>query len=305
MIVQLAMQFGLQILLPGFLLYELARSRHRSRREWLVEVGTVGLTLLFAFLVARWDWFSYYLRLLLPLLCVVAGYLAYRRIGLEPLEPPEKMRTHYLTRGVVIVVLLWLNVNALRGYFYPGEAVELAYPLQGSVYYVGGGGSSRWINNHHAFPPQDYALDILRLNGLGNRALGLWPEELSRYAIYGDTIYSPCSGEVVRVVDGRPDQVPPSRDSDRFAGNHVVLACQGVEVVLAHLMEESILVEEGSRVNEGEALGRVGNSGHTTQPHLHIHAERGGAPDQILNGAGVPITFRGRFLERNSLFTGR
>lgn len=205
----------------------------------------------------------------------------------------------------MIIVLLWLNASALRGYFYSEEAVELAYPLQGGTYYVGGGGSSRWINNHHAFPPQDYALDILRLNALGNRALGLWPTDLHAYAIYGDPIYSPCSGSVVRVVDGRPDQIPPERDTQNFAGNHVVIACKGVEVVLAHLMPDSITVNEGDPVNEGEAIGRVGNSGNTTQPHLHLHLERGGPPGRILVGQGVPITFRGRFPVRNSLFTGK
>jgi murein DD-endopeptidase MepM/ murein hydrolase activator NlpD len=109
---------------------------------------------------------------------------------------------------------------------------------------------------------------------------------------------------VVLAVDGLSDQVPPARDPDRFAGNHVVLACQDVKVVLAHLMPHSIVVEEGTRVDEGQEIARVGNSGQTTQPHLHIHAERGGTPTTILDGKGVPITFEGRFLERNSLFTG-
>jgi murein DD-endopeptidase MepM/ murein hydrolase activator NlpD len=58
-------------------------------------------------------------------------------------------------------------------------------------------------------------------------------------------------------------------------------------------------------VQVGDMLGQVGNSGNTSQPHLHLHAERGGAADQILTGEGVPIEFEGRFLVRNSLFTGR
>ncbi len=59
------------------------------------------------------------------------------------------------------------------------------------------------------------------------------------------------------------------------------------------------------RVREGDVLGRVGNSGDTSQPHLHLHAERGGEPGEILNGEGVPMEIAGRFLVRNSLFTSR
>jgi len=68
------------------------------------------------------------------------------------------------------------------------------------------------------------------------------------------------------------------------------------------MMQDSIKVREGDIVNKGEILGRFGNSGKTSQPHLHIHAERGGTPGEILNGSGVPITFNERFLVRNSLF---
>ncbi len=106
-------------------------------------------------------------------------------------------------------------------------------------------------------------------------------------------------------MDGLPDLVPPEKDTDNLAGNHVVLACEGVEVILAHLKQGSVAVTSGMRVNEGDVLGQVGNSGDTSQPHLHLHAERGGEPGEILNGEGVPIELGGRFLVRNSLFNGR
>lgn len=303
---QIGIQFILQILLPGFFIYELFRKRYPNRWEWLVKVCVFGLTLLFAFLTARWDWFSYYLRLLLPLLFVVAGYIAYRNIDPAPPSTSKKPSwTRYLFDGILIVVVVWLNANALKGYFYPEVAVDLSYPLKGAVYYVGGGGNSRWINNHNAFPPQDYALDILRLNALGNRALGLWPEELSQYAIYEDAIYSPCTGRIVRAIDGHPDQTPPSKDRSNLAGNHVIIACHGVEVVMAHMMQGSVVVQRGDTVQEGEVIGRVGNSGNTTQPHLHIHVEQGGPSGEIFEGEGVPIMFNGRFLVRSSLFSGK
>jgi murein DD-endopeptidase MepM/ murein hydrolase activator NlpD len=90
-----------------------------------------------------------------------------------------------------------------------------------------------------------------------------------------------------------------------LAGNHVVLACAGASVVLTHLQQGSVRVPAGAVVQVGDPLARVGNSGNTSQPHLHLHAERGGAAGEILTGRGVPIELDGRFLVRNSLFGGR
>lgn len=55
----------------------------------------------------------------------------------------------------------------------------------------------------------------------------------------------------------------------------------------------SIQVKKGEKVDTNRIIGRVGNSGNTSEPHLHIHAER--------KGKGVPILFNGRFLIRNDL----
>ena len=207
---------------------------------------------------------------------------------------------------VLIIVFGWMNISILSGFFYPDETVRLAYPLRNGVYYVGGGGSNRWINNHNAVPPQDYALDIVRLNFLGTPInYTADKSDLVEYAIFGDPIYSPCDGTVVRAVDRHIDQIPPDRDSVNLAGNYVLLACQGVEILLAHMKQGSVLVTEGDIVNAGDEIGAVGNSGNTSQPHLHIHAEKDGVAGEILNGTGVPMVFEGRFLERNDLFTGR
>ena len=153
--------------------------------------------------------------------------------------------------------------------------------------------------------PQKFALDIVRLNAFGNRASSLSPDDPERYAIFGDTVYSPCSGSVIRAVDGLPDLRPPEKDPDNLAGNHVVLACEGVKVILAHLKQGSVALRSGMRVNEEDVLGQVGNSGNTTQPHLHLHAEWGGEPGKIFDGEGVPMKLGGRFLVRNSLFNSR
>jgi murein DD-endopeptidase MepM/ murein hydrolase activator NlpD len=61
-------------------------------------------------------------------------------------------------------------------------------------------------------------------------------------------------------------------------------------------------VATGARVREGDVLGQVGNSGNSSQPHPHLHAERGGVPDAILTGQGASVRRNGRFLVRNGIF---
>lgn len=306
----LLVQIALQLVLPAVLLFDLFKKSYRQRRDWIVDLVLTGLILLFVFLIARWDWTSYYFRVLLFPAYGLVAYVSFRCIDRKKDGTFEPLTTkQYLTygaKGLIIVVALIANVSAFRGYVAPDDTIDLSYPLRSGLYYVGGGGSNHWVNGHSLHPHQEYAIDIVQLNAFGNRARGLNPEQLERYTIFGDRVYSPCTGTILKSVDAYPDLPPPQRDEEHLAGNHVVIACRGVEVVLAHLKEGSVTVQEEEEVVEGQVIGQVGNSGNTSQPHLHIHAEREGASrGQILEGEAVPIRFAGRFLVRNSLFTGR
>ena len=88
--------------------------------------------------------------------------------------------------------------------------------------------------------------------------------------------------------------------------NHVILECGGVWVIMGHLQRGSVVASTGQVVEPGEALGRVGNSGNTGEPHLHVHAQRPGSTSAPLSGDPVPVRFGGRYLVRNDrIATGR
>ena len=163
------------------------------------------------------------------------------------------------------------------------------------------------LNYHHSNEAQAYAVDIVALNAAGLHARGLMPTDLDRYAVFGRDVHSPCTGTVVETRDGLADLVPPATDRENPAGNHVVLRCTGttptVDVLLAHLQRGSVAVEPGAPVSAGRLLGRVGNTGNTSEPHLHVHAVLTGSGG-VLDGEGVPVSFDGRFLVRNSLVFG-
>lgn len=121
---------------------------------------------------------------------------------------------------------------------------------------------------------------------------------------FGRAILAPLSGEVVRVHDGEVDHVArrsmgaqlgyalTQRSRIRggapaIAGNHIVIRSDGALVLLAHLRAGSVRPRPGDRVDAGDAIGECGNSGNSTEPHLHVQVS-----DSIeRNGRGVPLAF--------------
>lgn len=141
---------------------------------------------------------------------------------------------------------------------------------------------------------QRHALDLMALvPGVGEQVLlntGTG-EKNSDYPTFGQTVLAPASGLVVSAVDGREDHAPMAAPPQGGpAGNHVVLRHGADQFsILAHLMKGSLKVREGQFVKEGEPLGRVGNSGHSTAPHLHYQlCDR---PD-VFRSQGLPALFR-------------
>jgi murein DD-endopeptidase MepM/ murein hydrolase activator NlpD len=96
----------------------------------------------------------------------------------------------------------------------------------------------------------------------------------------------------VAVQDTLADS-PPGEPDREHPANHVTVRCGDVEVFMAHLMRGSAKVSAGAMVRAGEPVGRVGNSGHTLEPHLHIGAKR--------SGVEVGLVFDGRWLSMNSV----
>ena len=254
--------------------------------------GTTGWSfapfaaLLLIFLIAsRWDILGYWLQFLVLIALLVLAYQS------------GKWLLVATTVGELVVIQIIFRRSERE------KAIELSFPLIGGAYYVAHGGNSRLLNHHAAVKSQAYALDVVKLNRLGMRAAGIYPRQLPRYAIFGDTVYSPCAAIVTAAINDLPELAPGEMDRRRPGGNHIVLQLEGTDIYvgLAHLMHGSVMVKPGDRVDVGQILARVGNSGNTSEPHLHIHAKRGGSTTSILDGEGVPLRFQGRWLIRNAI----
>lgn len=203
----------------------------------------------------------------------------------------------------LLVLVLWLICFLVRIYR-RSSAITLTFPLKGGLFYTAHGGAFTIINYHSAFVrAQRYACDFVRLNWFGTRAIGVFPNKLELYSIYGATICSPGTGLVLTSVDGLPDLPPGDIKSETPVGNHVIIRPDNsdVNVLLAHMKNGSVLVKTGDRVTAGQEIGKVGNSGRTSEPHLHIHAQRQIVRNGETEWVPVPIRFGSRWLVRNSL----
>jgi hypothetical protein len=217
--------------------------------------------------------------------------------------------------GVSAVSVLALAAYCIAGRWPTREpVVDLEFPLRRGTYVVVNGGSHELINAHlttltspqfRDYRGQSYGLDIMAVNAAGLRAAGVLPRNPAAYVIFGEPIHAPCSGPVLRAGDGRTDMTPPRPDREVMAGNFVFLECGGVHVLLAHMQQGTVQVRAGDRVSAGDVLGRVGNSGNSNEPHLHIHAQRPAPGVAWLGGDPLPIRLERRFLARNDRVTRR
>jgi len=132
-------------------------------------------------------------------------------------------------------------------------------------------------------------------------------EPPERFHSFGRPILAPGAGVVTRIHDGEPDHearrsqltlVPyaltqPARlrqGIEAVTGNYVTLHLEdGAYATLCHLRRGSLVVRVGDRVAAGEPIAECGNSGNSTQPHLHLQVNDG--PDWH-TARGLPPTFR-------------
>lgn len=278
--------------------WRVARLDVSSRLAWLIVVIDAAIFVALVLLVGRWDIAGYYTRYFLLAVFVAAVALSLWKHAARPWCAGECRR---VLQGNWTTLVSLVFFGAALGYVLygmqsPAQARRLAFPLDGGRFVVAHGGGIALLNHHAGHAGQRYAADISAIDEAGLRAPGILPDELTRYAIYGATVVSPCDGRVVEMRENLPDLVPPRTDRDNPAGNHVIIDCGEVNVELAHLQRDSIDVAPGDRLAIGDRIGKVGNSGNITEPHLHIHAFD---PE---SGEGIPMSVAGRPPIRNRLY---
>jgi murein DD-endopeptidase MepM/ murein hydrolase activator NlpD len=166
--------------------------------------------------------------------------------------------------------------------------VRFMLPLEGPVT-VGWGGPTLAVNYHAMLPDQRWAYDLLVTDR--GRTFRNDGARLDDYYIYGRPVLAPAAGIVRAIHDGEPDGPIGQWWFLRATGNHVILEVAPAEFLfMAHFQPNSIAVAPGDRVHAGQVIGRVGNSGNSSEPHVHLHLQNTPAP---YLGEGIPLYFHG------------
>ena len=173
-------------------------------------------------------------------------------------------------------------------YYFKDKWTQLTYNLpikdEWLVYW---GGDNELFNYHYNYETQRYAYDLVKL--VNGKTMFDGGQFCTNYYSFGADVVAPIYGEVVRVVNHVNDNTPGNTNENEPFGNYVMIKHDRREYsVLAHLKRNSITVREGDIIYSQEVVGQCGNSGNSSEPHLHFQVIN--APD-LEKGQSLKIKF--------------
>ena len=193
--------------------------------------------------------------------------------------------------------------------------VVVELPLRGEGWVAVNSPADRIPSHGTDMLGQRFAIDFIRADPR-RQALRFHPASTLRTLVlgvptreclaWGSPIHAPLDGVVVRAVDGFAERrrVHPVREllvalknaltftPDKLPGilgNHVIIRAGNVFAAFAHLAPGTLAVAEGQAVQAGDVIGRVGHTGNSTSPHLHVQLMDGVDP---MTAKGIACAFR-------------
>ena len=213
----------------------------------------------------------------------------------------------HLIKTFIAVVILLVTFSCSSDDLpaaYPSEyldyetktALELPFNEEWWVFW---GGRNVNENYHAAYKVQRFALDLVqRIDGNTHSGNGLQNED---YYCFGKQLNAPGKGKIIAVLNTIYDNIPGEFNGEVPEGNHVIIDHENGEFsMMAHFKEGSIIVSVGDIVTKGQEIGKAGNSGNSSEPHLHYQLQTTADP---MTGEGLPAQFSNYFT--NDVLTDR
>jgi peptidase M23-like protein len=161
--------------------------------------------------------------------------------------------------------------------------ISIGPPLRGGDWLAGGGPSNAsyhrralMVVNGEVYFAQRFAIDYVKISPQGQTYAGD-PKKNASYLCYGADLLAVANGKVVGLKDGLPENTPDpvaravEMTMETAGGNYVALDIGFHRYALyGHLIPGSLKVKLGDVVKRGQILARLGNSGNSTEPHLHF-----------------------------------
>jgi len=229
-----------------------------------------------------------------------------RKLGPGKLAAPnEAVFALIFERGAQDLKLILDDQDRIAGLFVVARVPPLPAPKEnqtplslpfGGRWFVAWGGDTRKLNQHHDNPGQRYAFDFVVVDERGKSHRGDGKKNEDYYA-FGREVLAPAGGLVTDVITGVRENVPGSMNPYSALGNAVIIQHSPHEFsVLAHLKLGSIKVKAGQRVRRGQVVGLCGNSGNSSEPHLHYHLQNTAV---MQDATGIKCYFRDVLLTRD------
>ena len=223
----------------------------------------------------------------------------------RPLSADAAVAVLHFERGVLDIKVTLDEQNRVTGLVFgphppdipapERNASDLRLPFRGE-WFVMWGGDTREVNQHHDVPSQRFAFDFLGMDAQGHTHKGDGARN-EDYYVFGREILAPADGVVTDVIEGVRDNVPGSMNPYSALGNAVFITHRDYEIsVMAHFKQGSIREQAGDKVFRGQVLGLCGNSGNSSEPHLHYHLEN---TPVIQDATGIKCFFRDVIVARD------
>jgi hypothetical protein len=173
------------------------------------------------------------------------------------------------------------------------KPVIIGPPVTGDGWVAGNGLAARKLNLHRAgvvpvggrlSGTERFAIDWIRVDPSAKPLTVCKgdPTKNESYLSFDQPLVAVADGTVVSVVSDQPNVPPGVLSRIPFAqltGNRIILDIgNGIFALYAHVKNNGVAVKIGEKVNKGQVIGRLGNSGSTTEPHLHFQLMRGPLP---------------------------
>jgi murein DD-endopeptidase MepM/ murein hydrolase activator NlpD len=179
--------------------------------------------------------------------------------------------------------------------------VVISSPLVGQDWVAANGPSNTSLHrralipvNGHAYISQRFAIDWVQVYPDGKTYRGD-PSDNKNYRAYGTEIHAVADGVVTQVGDGIPQNTPGAKSLavpitlETIGGNHVIMDIgNGLFAFYAHMQPGSLHVKVGDKVTRGQVLGLLGNTGNSSEPHLHFQIC---SANSELGSEGLPYAF--------------
>ena len=181
------------------------------------------------------------------------------------------------------------NIDSVDDYL---PEIKYSLPFRGK-WYVVNGGITQDTSHSWDILPQRFAYDFIVIDEQGNSYNGD-KENLHSYYCYELDILAPADGEIIAIKNNFPDcrimsngQTDPNTPD--IGGNRVTIKHSANEYsTICHLLLKSITVRVGQTVKRGDVIAKCGNSGNTTEPHVHFQIQN---TYHFYSSIGLPVLF--------------